>query len=230
MKSYHKKWLIAAFATFAIILGGLFLFYKTYAIQRVVVDGKKDINGISLLKQKNIVFLDIKKTEEILFEANPTIASITIEKSYPSTLEIYVEDSVATAILPVGNGFFVLSTKGRILEKNRTNTTHLPIINYYQKLPFQGYESGDIVSNSDILLALALIEKVSYLAIVTDGIDIKGLDMIVLKKGSVEYIFTTQKSAQEQYDDLKIIIEKFKLDGKEYKSIDLRFDKPIIKI
>lgn len=216
--------------TFVIFLCGLFAFNWYFTIKEVVVDGFKDINGISLLKNKNSIFLNTKKYEDLLYQTNISIQSVSISKSYPSTININVEQAFPTAVLPVGNGYFILSEKGRILSKDRKNTSQLPIIHYYQKLPFQGYESGDTVDNNDILFALQLFTRLSYLGIVSDSIDIKGLDMIVLKKGSIEYVFTTQKDIQEQYEDLKIIIEKFKIDGKQYKRIDLRFDKPIIKI
>lgn len=227
--SHKKKWIFLLFI-FILFLSGFFGFSWYFSIKEVLVDGYKDINGLALIKNKNIIFFDTKKYEDILFQTNTNISTISIIKSYPSTLRINVEQASATAILPVGNGNFVLSKEGRILAKERNDSTHLPHINYYQKIPFQGYESGDIVNNSDILFSLKLLERLAYLGIASDSIDINGLDMIVLKKGTIEYVFTTERNIQEQYENLKIIVEKFKIDGKQYKRIDLRFDKPIIKI
>ena len=51
------------------------------------------------------------------------------------------------------------------------------------------------------------------------------MDEIYLQK---EIIFRNKKEKELQDYQLEFIIRQFKIEGKEFKKIDLRFDRPII--
>ena len=60
-------------------------------------------------------------------------------------------------------------------------------------------------------------------------IDIKGQDMLVFNLiDGKQIIFSNSKDKNTQNYQLELIIKQFKIEGKEFKKIDLRFDKPII--
>jgi len=50
----------------------------------------------------------------------------------------------------------------------------------------------------------------------------------VLLKNKVQVFFTGQKEIGLQLDSLQLIFNRAKIEGKEIKKIDLRFDKPVI--
>ncbi|MEK9169228.1 MAG: hypothetical protein AAB788_00635, partial [Patescibacteria group bacterium] len=61
-------------------------------------------------------------------------------------------------------------------------------------------------------------------------IDIKGQDMLVFNlNDSKVIVFSNSKDKDVQDYQLELIIRQFKIEGKEFKKIDLRFNKPIIQ-
>lgn len=229
MKSSPIKFLIFGII-FLGILALLFFLNFYFSVKTVQVHGTKYLQGIDTLKGENLILLDETKYEKIFYLQNVNFSSVDLYKQFPQTVIINIKQSKPVITLPVANGFYILSAEGRIIEKNRKNNTKLPIIQYYQKLNFQEYQIGDTISNIDLQYGIELFQKLSYLGIGIDSIDINGLDMILLKKGQVEYVFTTTKSVDEQYQDLKLVLESFKKKQKEYTKIDMRFDKPIVTL
>ena len=60
-------------------------------------------------------------------------------------------------------------------------------------------------------------------------IDIKGQDMLVFNlESDKEIIFSNKKEKELQDYQLEFIIKQFKIEGKEFKKIDLRFEKPVV--
>ena len=106
----------------------------------------------------------------------------------------------------------------------------MPIINYYQKLNFRSFQTGDWIDFKDIKQTLFFVEKLSQLNLIPLTIDIKGQDMLVFNlNDNKTIVFSNSKDKEDQSYQLELIIRQFKVEGKEYKKIDLRFDKPIIQ-
>ncbi|HLL60480.1 MAG TPA: FtsQ-type POTRA domain-containing protein, partial [Candidatus Nitrosocosmicus sp.] len=210
MRSLIKK--IALFLIpFSIIFSSIYFFNYYFTITQLEVIGNKNLKGLSSFYNKNLLLLSIEEHKKILYATNPEIRKVQIEKQLPNKLKISVENSPIIAVLPVANGYYFLSQEGRVLAKKRENKTQLPQIKYYQRFNFQANQVGETLGYQDILYSLELLSRLSYIGVRTDSIDINGLDMIVLKKDQVEYVFTTKKNVQEQYEDLKLILEQFKI-------------------
>ena len=54
--------------------------------------------------------------------------------------------------------------------------------------------------------------------------------MIVLNSKDKRFVFTTEKDVSEQEYQFSAIVRKFRTEGKDFKSLDLRFDKPVISL
>ncbi len=230
MKRLPKLTIVIFILVVALTFGLLFIFNSYFSVKHINVIGEGTLKGLAIFQNKNILFLSKEDTEKTLYIANPHIKRVRIEKKYPDELVIVTEKAEERAVLIVANGFYVLSTEGRVLEKRRDDKSGVPHINLYQKMPFQSFQVGDMLDNSDIVLSLFFIDKLSLLGIKTNTVDINGIDMILLKSGEEEYIFSSKKDKNEQYDDLKLILERFKIDNKTFKKIDVRFDKPIVTV
>ncbi len=86
------------------------------------------------------------------------------------------------------------------------------------------------MSNVDIKLALFFIDKLTLLNSSPKTVDINGIDMILLKTNAYELIFSTEKDKNKQYEEVKIVLEQFKIERKTFKKLDVRFDKPIVTL
>lgn len=183
-----------------------------------------------MLSKKNIFFISIPETEKSLYKNNPDIQSIQVVKIYPQTLYITVQKAHPVAQLVVTNGFFLLTKEGRIIAKQRDKIPHAPIVSYYQKLHFHEHEIGEILTQKDILLSVFFIHRFAQAGIVVTHVDIASVNMIVLFADDKKYLFTANKEKDEQFEIFNTIYTHMKIEGVEYRSLDMRFEKPIIKL
>ena len=133
-------------------------------------------------------------------------------------------------MLKVSAGYFILSEDARILLKINKIQEQLTLINYYQKLNFYSYSSGDYLDLRDIKLGVSFTVALATLGYDVDILDINDSDMLLCNVGDKTIIFTTAKDAKLQLYELREIIRQFKIKGNDFKSIDLRFEKPIIRL
>lgn len=209
----------------------LFLLNKIFKIKKIELESRKKINlkNYNQLINKNLIFLNQYDIEKQIVIENPTLRKVNIEKNWPSTLKITVDFYAPVASLVTNNGYFDLSEDGRILFKKNSKKTDLPIINYYQKLNSNSYQTGDWISFEDIKKTLYFIEILQRINLLPITIDIKGQDMLVFNLiGNKSVIFSVSKDKEIQDYQLELIVKQFKIEGKDYKKIDLRFEKPII--
>ena len=62
------------------------------------------------------------------------------------------------------------------------------------------------------------------------AIDIKGQDVILFNLiDNKKIIFSNNKDREAQEYQLELIIRQFKIEGKDFRKIDLRFNKPIVE-
>ncbi|MFH0979859.1 MAG: hypothetical protein V1803_02855 [Candidatus Roizmanbacteria bacterium] len=201
-----------------------------FSIKKIEIESdKKDFIGIQELKKSNLIFVSEKEVKEIIIKKNPSVDKVEIEKKYPGTLVLKINIEKPIVNLITSQGYFHLSSQGEILSKSKTLDNKIPIINYYQKLNFQSYQAGDFLSFKDIKSTLYLIKEVNNLNIDIDNVDINGVNMILFKIGDKKIIFSSEKDTELQLYQLQQIVRQFKVEGKQFKEIDLRFDKPVVR-
>lgn len=221
---------ILFFTVFLLFLIIFFFIKNFFSVSVIEIEGGVKLKGLEMISKKIIFLIFSSQTEKKLIEFNPKVKQVKVTKIYPNKIRIKIIQSFPLAVLPVNSGYFILSDDGRILEKKKKNDKKdLSIINYYQKFNFGGYSVGEWLTYQEILTALYFLQKLNYLGLKINAVDIKGLDMLVFNKGDEKFFLTTKRDKNQQYNDLKILIERFKIEKVEYETIDVRFDKPVVK-
>lgn len=218
------------FLYFSFFLLFFFLIKRFFSVSVIEMVKDKNLRGLDRIKGRVIFFISPSTVGKELTTLNPEIKKVKIVKIYPNRIRIEVEKDVPVASFSVTGGYFLLSREGRILKKKREKEKDLPVINYYQKFYYQEYQTGDKLNYQDILDALYFITKFNYLELTVNSIDINSLNMIIFNLDGKKVFFTTTKERKQQYQALKKLIERFKIEKMDYQAIDLRFDKPIIKL
>lgn len=225
------KFLLIFIILCSIFFGAFYLINQLFQIKKIKIisDTKFTIVNDSWLKNKNLIFLDPNQTSLKISKENYLVKKAQVEKEWPSTVKIAIDLYEPVASLVVSKGFFNLSSDGRILSKKTDEKTLLPQINYYQKLNNNGFETGDWINFKDISNTLFFIEVLQRINLSPLTIDIKGQDMLVFNlSNNQQIIFSNSKSKEVQDYQLELIVRQFKIEGKELKKIDLRFEKPIV--
>ena len=218
---------------FAIVILGSFVSLENYTrIKKIKVTSSKknsNIKGLNNFKNKSLLFTLADSIKNELSLNNPQISTIKIVKNYPDELHLNIEFSRPISALKVSGGYFFLDREGKILFKKTENSENYPIINFYQKFSFASFEAGQSIDYKDIKTSLHFIVKTSGLGLKPVTIDIGGLSMIAfnLEKGKV--FFTTEKDISVQDYQLESVVKQFKIQGKDFKILDLRFDKPVVQ-
>ena len=210
----------------------LFFINQFFLIKKVqlISDRKFLLTNKNELINKNLIFINQDETAKKIILENPLLRQVVVNKVWPVTLKItiYFYEPIATLI--INQGFFNLSADGRILSKIKDSQQTLPSINYYQKLDSNSFQTGDWINYKDIQQTLFFIDKLRQINLSPLTIDIKGQDMLVFNlNDDKKIIFSNKKKKELQDYQLELIVRQFKIEGKEFKKIDLRFEKPIIE-
>ncbi len=232
MKSSRKlKYLTSL--VLAVILFLVFVFVdKYFSVTNITVDSPDNagmIFGLEDYRHSNLVLLSTDEMAKTLKKQNPEVKEVSVVKVYPQTVIVKISLYKPLAAVDNGDGYLYLSDDGRILNRSSKNSLSLPVIHYYQKLNQYLFVVGDWINFQDMNFALHFIKTMSDLNLAVDQVDINGADMILCKIGNRQVVFTTEKSTQLQDYELEQIVRQFKIDGKEFKSLDLRFEKPVVK-
>lgn len=181
------------------------------------------------LINKNLIFINQDEIAKKIIKENSLLKTAVVDKIWPATLKVTVYFYEPIAALIVNKGFFNLSADGRILAKIKDGRSSLPLINYYQKLNSNSFASGDWIDYKDIQQTLFFIDKLGQINLMPLTIDISGQDMLVFNlNDDKKIVFSIRKEKESQDYQLELIVRQFKIEGKEFKKIDLRFNKPVI--
>lgn len=230
-KFLHKIKLIALLLILiAILFFGFYFLDKFLSIKNIVITGTTNkIIGLEELKNLNTFFLNTEESADNIVRKNPAIKSIVIEKKLPNTLIVKVIENKLLASLIVSNGYFYLSEEGRIIFKAKSNLEKIPTITFYQKLNFQQHNAGDHITYKDIQYGLFFIKSLTDLGFKVESLEINGVNMLLFNLKDKKIIFSSDKDKELQLYLLDEIVRQFKIEGKNYKEIDLRYDKPIVR-
>lgn len=209
----------------------IFFVNRFFLVKNIQLISEKKIVLVNQDKliNKSLLFANQDQISKKIIEENHLLKTAVIEKIWPDTLKITISFYEQCASLVINNGLFNLSCDGRILQKIQNTQQNLPVINYYQKLNSGFFQTGDWIDYKDIKQALFFVERLKQINIFPLTIDIKGQDMLVFNLiGTKKIIFSNSKDKEVQSYQLELIIKQFKIEGKDYNKIDLRFDKPIV--
>lgn len=234
-KSYSKlKYYLLTlfFCTAGFLL--LYLSDQYFRIKDIVIvapSNKIKVNGLENLKNENILLLSENKVEEILTKDNPTLKNFKVNKKYPYSLVISFQKDTSFVAIKTSSGFLYINSSGKILQKDKNNSGNMPILNYYQQLNYNSYNTADRIDLKDVLISLHFVTKARELGLPALSIDIAGVDMIRLNlQNNNNLIFSTEKDVNLQDYQFEKLIKQFKIEGTNFETLDFRFDKPIIKL
>ncbi|CAN5146946.1 hypothetical protein BH09PAT2_BH09PAT2_09880 [soil metagenome] len=222
---------VLGLVVFVIVLGALYFIDKTYRIINIVVSNNQKeipIAGTPAIEGRYIFLTSEQEIADTITRTNPTIKSVTVAKQYPDTIKLSVTRYQRVANLKSNEGYFLLGDEGRILGKTKElEKSKLPVITYYQSIPFSQYQAGAQLPFEDIRDSIYFLGKLRAMGIVINSIDIAGFHMLGLYTEEKKYFFSSEKERAIQLYHMEQAIKRFKTE-KKYKSIDVRFDKPVI--
>lgn len=234
-KLYLKNKLKTLIFFFSLVLTlfAVYFFSRQFSVSKIEIistDKLPNLEGIENFYGQNLLLINTSELKQNILVRNPFISTVHVTKKYPASLILQVTKTSPQAKLITNQGHFILDGKGKIILRSKQDISNLPKLNYYQKLDFSSFSVGEYINLKDITTSLHFLKKVEELGFSAVSIDISSPDMIRLHLTDGHLIFTSQKSVEIQNYQLEKLIYQLKIEGKKFIFIDLRFDKPVVKL
>ena len=226
-----RYYLLIIFIAIAVFIA-LIYFFSYFKLRHILIEGEitnHKIFGLENLKGVNLIFLTQESVTNIIYKNNPAIEIEEITKVYPDKLFLKLNFSIPLAQLKLNSGFAQLSENGRVFKKIKALDKKLPVINFYQQFDYFQISVGDVFNYEELNTVLFLLKKCRDLDLLVESIDISGLSMIVFNLKEKKILFTTEKKAEKQAEELETLLRQFKIKAQDFQSVDLRFAKPIVR-
>ncbi len=216
------------------MLAGLYYGDSVLRVHNIILQGTKkgeEISGLKALEGERMWLLNEDEAASFIKIRNTYIKNITITKQYPNTLLTKVEYFKPLAILHTQEGYFLLSEEAVILEKSREEISKsLPVITYYQDIPFSLYQAGQQLNFKEIQDSIYFLQKLGSMRMPVISIDIQGFHMLGLYTSDEVFFFSSEKDRKQQEYQLEATIKEFGISGRKIKTLDVRFDKPVVRL
>jgi cell division septal protein FtsQ len=179
----------------------------------------------SLVLGKNILFLSPQKVEEEILSQLPKIEKVKIEKKLLHQITIHLAKKKAIATVEFESQYYQVDYRGTILA-SLDQPSDLPLL-VVKELSLS--PDGGQIETPAILTSLDCLYQLLF-----GGIDLRRAEVtdsrylsLSLKAGPTVLI-SLEGEVKKQVDSLQLILARAKIEGKQVKVIDLRFDKPVI--
>ncbi len=210
-----------------------FLFIQTTKIKEVKIFNEKkekNIYGLNWFIGKDLYLLSDKEIKQNLFRNNPVLKEIRIEREFPNILILNLSWSEPIVSVKADKGYFLIDDQGKIVNKTqKQENLQFPVINFYQTIYYNLYSLGNKINFNEIILIIPVIKKLNLLGHQIDTIDIHSRDMIGLKLKDKEIYLSLEKKMDIQLYQLEYLLKNFKITGRDFKVMDLRFKNPLIR-
>jgi len=203
-----------------------------FSVKEIIITSNHSKDYLLGLEQYHLQFLPFLSVEDVqneLVKKNPIATEVKASKVYPNKLILNIQIGRPVASVNVGGEYALLSANGRILEKVKTRPIGLAEIKYYQQVFKEQVKIGELFGFNDLQMAVRFVDILRTIGYKVSRVDIDSFYMIRLElDGSREILVTADKDIQEQEYQINAILRQFKIDGSEFKRIDVRYNKPIM--
>ncbi len=239
---HHVSWRSLASASLALAVfltgtaAGVGLSYlsdQMLVIQEIRIRYGADpfpLYGLDGLGDASMITMQEDEIADRIRRQNPHLDTLLVEKTFPSTITLVVSQHQPVAAIESTEGWIVIGTGGIVLEKHRDDQDPpFPLINYYQKIPHQAIQTGDLLDYHDISVALAGMEILRSMEIITDRVTIETFETVDLLTTDAQTVtLSSEKSIESQQHQLEHVIGALRRQDSSFASLDLRFDRPIL--
>lgn len=193
-----------------------------FAIKNIEIVGEKiDVEIDKKRIPGNLLFFPERQIEKEIQAANPIVKSIDIQKKYPNTLVIVV--SLRSTVLRLKNGdqTVLIDADGVVLGEG--SNSDAPIAELSLSIPPSGEQIKDDQVRVSLELVMAFQESfpIQYIT----AYDSKSLRVKIDK---TDIFFPHLTDVQAKLATLQTLLTGFRIKSTLPKTIDLRFDKPIV--
>jgi len=223
-------WIGVLFLIIITLVCYFLFFHSFFQIANIEISGNEKLKTEqieSLIeKNQNIFLFNIDKNKKKILENFPEITELLLEKNFPRSIKIQVEERKPVAVFCQNEDYFFIDKKGIVYEKTESDTM-LKVRNLTLN---KELKIGDRVLTENQLNQIIYTERNLKQDL---EIQIESAEIVSEQRLNIntfegwQIYFNSQKSPDWQLTELGLILEKkIPLEKREQlEYIDLRFDK-----
>jgi cell division septal protein FtsQ len=170
--------------------------------------------------------LNLNELEQEIQKSDKYIKSVSAEKIFPNKVRLLIEEYQPISYLEYKETCYIFSQEGLILEE---------MIEYEECFLEKGIKlisNQNIIAEGKLIFDKELSEVIKILSKFGWEISTVNFKENVLEIGDGEkvVIIEINQDYMIQASKLYLVLEKANIDGIEYKSLDLRFERPVMKL
>ena len=172
---------------------------------------------------QRILFLSLKSepVEGVLRSRFLPIGNVAVKRKLPQTVLVQINERKPIAkVCPPGGREFLVDEEGATFSEVTPETKDLKKVSLELGLELAlGQRLGEDVIFL-ILLEDPQVRSIKYIG--QEGIEVQAEENLAI-------LFSREKNLEAQARSLQMIVQKYKIEGKELKQVDLRYEQPVVK-
>lgn len=204
-----------------LVVIGIISALRVLTIQHIQVTGMDAAITIDpALWPMNILIFPIESVEEVILKEYPQIKHITIEKQFPSTIFVHLVPRVPIARLTVNNRSVLVDQDGVIFAEWAGES--------YPEITAQGVSLriGRTIDDKKVMTSLAFLAQIAQDEDILSVFVEDRMLRVTMKESTV--FVSKDRDGGESARTLQSLIQGFRIKGSQPKTIDIRFDQPVV--
>ncbi len=170
--------------------------------------------------------LDLEELKQSIKDNNGYVKEITAQKIFPNTIHLQIQEHIPTYTLEYKDICYIFCSEGELLESKEE----------YNECAI---EKGIVLSTDENIIAdnklifdtqiVDITKVLKEFAFETKNI-LVDQDLLTFSDGPREISIEGANNFDSQIAKLYLILEKVNTEGIEYKTLDMRFERPVMEI
>lgn len=222
---WRKLGRIITLTLFIVIVSGALAWgvNSIFTIRNVEVSGDGIAVSVDQTKlPKNLLFFPTQRVTAQILKDYSLVGSVLLKKKYPGTLVITAVPRKPFAIAGVGQEIYAVDREGVVLSQYPT-LTDLPVI----RIAMPAMSPGSSVSDSAVIGAIRFLRETLSIVAVSEIYEFERSSLRAYAE-SMSIIFAQNADMPGLARTLQTVTAGFRIKGKLPKTINLRFDRPVI--
>jgi cell division septal protein FtsQ len=172
----------------------------------------------------NLVLLNTDALRKQLLGEYIQLDDISLSKRLPHSLILDIKFKKPVARIITDKRIAVIDKNGIVITGYREEFSHLPVLNF----GVHDVPDGTVIDKPEVRTSLSFLEQLPS-GIAIDEMTIQNGQTLQAKMGKTSIFIDLNTAINPAVSTLQTLLAGFRMKGTMPTSIDLRFDKPIIK-
>lgn len=198
---------------------------EQFRLVTIIADGDAELLGeIDRLRGRNLLFFSTKRLQKEILTRNIWLQEVVLEKIFPDTLVIITRNRVPVLQIESDGYYYLVDENGLIFSSSKIEQT-LPRLSAL----FSSLVVGRVLEPEIVNTLFPLLRELHVGGLLVTSIDYHSPgDVRLLLPSGVVIISSTSHFRPAEASSLQMIMRSFRIEGKFPRTIDLRFDKPVV--